>query len=280
MQMGGRAWLEVAGAGRAAVGCPAPAGLLRQTWSRRGLTLLEIVLVLGILAALTAAVVPDLIRRVEQQRLPGSADQLRSLLITARSHAMFDGKRYRVRFPREDELDDEGDDRQPLIEREDDPLLEPGVFNPIKEPWVYGRTLLRDVWCAQVRLGKPTVAKLLEGYQSNDDLEALGKEFEDEDPDFPPLILEPDGTSKWVTFVLTDVPRDRDIEDLEEEDPVIEVIVDGETGLIWLQRRFLEEELDMLEEHHWPAVLRQDFLRPEPLTEDEVLEIQDRVLRG
>ncbi len=55
--------------------------------------------------------------------------------------------------------------------------------------------------------------------------------------------------------------------------------MDGLTGLIWLQRRFHEEEIDMLEENGWPPVLRQDFLRPQLLTEEDVLEIRERSFR-
>ena len=141
------------------------------------------------------------------------------------------------------------------------------------------RPLNEMCWCAQVRLGKPTVEQLQDGYESTDDLDDLGKEFEDEDPDYPPLVIEPDGSCEWAVFVLTNVSREKSIEDLEEDDPVIELILDGTTGLIWLQRPFKEEELDMLEEHNWPAVLRQDFLRPQLLTEQDVLEIQDRMIR-
>ncbi|MHC4234646.1 MAG: pilus assembly FimT family protein [Planctomycetota bacterium] len=246
---------------------------------RPGVTLLEVVLVLGILVALAALAVPNLIAEIEGQRLPTSAEQMRSLITMTRANAMFDGKRYLIRFPREDELDDEGDDRQPLIEREDDPVGEPWVFNPVKAPWVYGETLLRDVWCAQVRLGKPTVERLQDGFQSEQESERLDEVFEDEEPDFPPLIIEPDGTSEWATFVITNVSGELTVEDLEEDDPVIDVILDGVTGLIWLQRPFKEEELDMLEEHNWPPVLRQDFLRPQLLTEEEVLEIREKMIR-
>jgi len=244
-----------------------------------GFTLLEVVLVIGILAVLAAMVMPNLIGEIEGKRLPTSAQQMRSLITMTRANAMFDGKRYRIRFPQEDELDDEGDDRQPLIEREDDPVAEPGVYYPVKAPWVYGETFLRDVWCVQVRLGKPTLERIREGYESNDVLERLDDVFEDQDPDYPPLIIEPDGTSEWATFAITNVSRELSVEDLEEDDPVIDVILDGVTGLIWLQRPFLEEELDMLEEHNWPPVLRRDFLRPQPLTEEDVLEIREQMIR-
>ncbi|MCP4245447.1 MAG: hypothetical protein GY778_00205 [bacterium] len=252
---------------------------IRNPHSAFSFTLLEVLLVVGILATLSALVLPNLIGEIESSRLPTSAEQMRSLLTLVRSNAMFDGLRYRVRFPLEDELDDEGDDRQPLIEREDDPVKEPGVFNPVKAPWVYGETLLRDVWCAQVRLGKPTIEQIKDGYESQDVSERLGEMFEDEDPDYPSLLIEPDGTSEWAVFALTNASRELSVEELEEDSPVIEVIMDGLTGLIWLQRRFHEEEIDMLEENGWPPVLRQDFLRPQLLTEDDVLEIRERSLR-
>lgn len=244
-----------------------------------GFTLLEVVLVIGLIAVLSALILPDLVTNLERRRLPESAEQMRALITLTRSQAMFDGLRYRIRFPTEEELDEEEDDRQPLIEREDDPLQEPEVYNPVAEPWVYGETLLRDVWCAQVRLEKPTLERLREGMKEEDVSERLAARFEDEDPNYPSLVIEPDGTSEWATFVLTNVSRELTIEEIEEDDPVIEVILDGETGLIWMQRQFLEEELDMLEEYNWPPVLRQDFLRPEPLTEQDVLEIKERLIR-
>ena len=244
-----------------------------------GMTLVEVLLVVGLIAVLSAMILPDLVTDIERRRLPESADRMRSLVILTRAHAMFDGKRYRIRFPTEEELDDEGDDRQPLVEREDDPLKEPGIFNPVEEPWVYGETLLRDVWCIQARLEKPTIERLREGGQNDDVSDRLAARFEDEDPDFPSLVIEPDGTSEWATFAITSISRELTVEDLEEGDPVIEVILDGDTGLIWLQRPFFEEELDMLEEFGWPPVLRQDFLRPELLTEADVLEIKERLIR-
>jgi len=247
--------------------------------SAAGFTLLEVILVIGLIAMLSALVLPDLVTDIERRRLPESADRMRSLITLTRSHAMFDGKRYRIRFPGKDELDDEGDDRQPLVEREDDPIEEPETYNPVNEPWVYGETLLRNVWCAQVRLEKPTIERLREGMKEEDMSERLAARFEDEDPNFPSLVIEPDGTTEWATFVLTNVSRELTLEEIEEGDPVIEVILDGDIGLVWLQRRFLEEELDMLEEYNWPPVLRQDFLRSQPLTEEDVLEIKEKLIR-
>ncbi len=240
-------------------------------------TLLEVVLTVGLLALLAGLIMPNLIGEIEGGRLKNSAEEMRSLITMVRSEAMFDGKRYRIRFPRQDEIDDQGGDRQPIVEREDDPVEEPEVFNRVTAPWLFGETFQRGVWCAQVRLGKPSLEDdFLTGRQSEEMAEVV---FEDEDPRYPPLVINPDGTSGWATFALTSLDRETEGEEFEEGDPVIDVILDGVTGLIWLQRPFYEEELDMLREHSWPAVLRTDFLRAQLLTEDDVLEIKERVIR-
>ena len=244
-----------------------------QTCYYRGFTLLEVSLVIGIVFLIAMMVVPNLIDEFKREELPGSAKQLRSLLTLVSANAAFDGKRYRIRFPEEDEEDALGGDRQPLIEREDDPFEEPDVFNPVTDPWAVGNTFLGEVWCAEVRLGRPTIERLRE--RRSEIEEALDEEFEEFDPQRLPLFFEPDGTSEWATFVLVaDAPRGIDPEALEDYER-IEVIYEGETGLAWLQRPFYEEELDLFEEKNWPAVLRQDFLRPQVLTENDVLEIRE-----
>lgn len=233
---------------------------------------------IGLLMAMFGLAIPDLMRQIKNSRLPESARQMRAMLTLVRANAMYDGKRYRIRFPEEDEIDSEGEQRQPLIEREDDPFLEPGVYNLVTAPWARGATLLRDIRCAETRLGRPTLEKLEEelvGEQEEERLEALAEGFEE---GFPPLIVETDGTSEWVTYLLTDAPAEVDPEELDEYRR-IEVIADGITGLIWLQRPFYEEELEMFKEHDWPPVLRRDFLRETPLTEEEVLEISETRVR-
>lgn len=227
----------------------------------------------AIMAVIAMMVVPGLFEEYRREELPGSARQFRSLLTLVSANAAFDGKRYRVRFPEEDEEDALGGDRQPLIEREDDPFLEPDVFDLVTDPWAVGNTFLGKVWCAEVRLGRPTIERLQETRSEIED--ALEEEFEDFTPERLPLVFEPDGTSDWATFVLVaDAPRGIAIEELENYER-IEVIYEGATGLAWLQRPFYEEELDLFEEHNWPAVLRRDFLDPRVLTEDDVLELRD-----
>ncbi len=238
------------------------------------------VLVVALLATLAAMAVPAIIRDIEQRRLPTSVRNMRALLTLVRANAMYDGKRYRIRFPQEDEIDHFGEERQPIIEREDDPFQEPNIFTRVTEPWARGETYLRGVWCAEVRLGRPTLEKLRDRFITDEDpederLEAIGEDFEE---GYPPLIIEPDGTTEWVTFVITNAPPETELEDLEVPEQV-EVIMDGLTGLIWLQRPFYDEEIDMFEEHGWPPVLRKDFTRIAPLTERDVLEIKETTVR-
>lgn len=221
---------------------------------------------------IAAMVIPNFVREIERERLPGSARQLRSLLTLVSANAAFDGKRYRIRFPLENEEDPMGGDRQPILEREHDPIEEPEVFGPVKASWTLGATLLEGIWCAEVRHGRPSIERLRE--RRDRILEALEKSRQKFEPETWPLAFEPDGTSDWAVFVLTDAPRDTTIEELENF-PRIEVIWEGATGLAWLQRPFYDEELDLFEEKNWPAVLRQDFLDSRLLTEEDVLELRD-----
>jgi type II secretory pathway pseudopilin PulG len=241
------------------------------------LTLLELLLVIGVLTILAGLMFPNMLGQIERERLPQSAEQMRALLQMTRANAMFDGRRYRIRFTDPTHGEDAELARQPSIEREDDPLDNPEKFNPVNHPWARGVTLHETVWCAQVLPGKPY---LDEGEIAYDAPPAppntVGKEKED--PLRPAIYFEPNGMSPWATFVLTSAPLGTDPSDLKEQ-PCIDVIFDGETGLAWLQRPFYPEEIQMLVEHDWPPVLRNDFLRPQPLTEDEVLEIRETLVR-
>jgi type II secretory pathway pseudopilin PulG len=244
----------------------------RRTKRSGAFTLLEVSLVVGLMALLAAMVVPNFLRELEREELPGSARNIRSLLTLIAANAAFDGKRYRIRFPEEDELDLLGSVQQPIIEREDDPIDDPEAFYPVTAPWAVGQTLLGSVWCAEIRQGRPTIERIR---QTRSEVQAaLEHGREDFEIERLPLVFDPDGTCEWATFVLTDAPWDTDLEELEDYDR-IELILEGATGLAWMQRPFYDEELDLFEENGWPAVLRQDFLSKRVLTEDDVLELRD-----
>ncbi|MGD2107807.1 MAG: hypothetical protein PVI86_00315 [Phycisphaerae bacterium] len=238
---------------------------------------------LGIVVLIAAMVVPAFLGEMKGDALVRSAKQFRSLIAITRANAQFEGKRYRIRFPNEDEEDQFGTQRQPLVEREEDPVNDPEIFTLVEDTWSLGRIFLEDVRCAEVRLGRPTIEQIqnLRRQGRKDIEEELEQAFgeQDLDPERPPLLIEPDGTSEWVTFVLTTAPEDIEVDALEDY-PQMDVIVDGPMGLAWLQRPFYDEELDLFEEKNWPAVLRQDFLATRVLTEDDVLEIRETQLKG
>jgi len=245
---------------------------------RRAYTLLELLLVLGIVTVLAALAVPNFYRELERDMLSRSARQLRSLLTLVGANAAFDGKRYQIRFPMEGERDALDGTRQPIIEREDDPIYEPEVFIPVTVPWAVGNTLLGEVWCAEVRLGRPTAEKLRRLRQRSQVRAALEDAFDDYEFERPPLVFDPDGSTEWATFVLTEAPAGTALDALDDQ-PRIEVILEGRTGLAWLQRPFYEEEVDLFLERNWPVVLRQDFLEPRVLTEKDVLELRELGLK-
>ncbi len=246
-----------------------------------GFTLLEVSLVVALLLLLSAIVVPEFAGRLKREELPGSARQLRSLLSLVRSNAQFDGKRYRIRFPEEREQDAIGQDRQPIVEREDDPIHRPEEFFLVVAPWAVGETLLGTVWCAEVRLARPSIheIKLLRESRRETTEKSKDRAFAEFTTDRPPLYVEPDGHSDWAVFVLTEAPRDITLSELEDQ-PQIHLMAEGTTGLAWMQRPFTDDELDLFEEKNWPAVMRKDFLDKRELTEDDVLELRDWAAPG
>ncbi len=248
----------------------------------RAFTLLELMLVLGLLVLLAFFVVPNFQTPIERSYLPESGERLRALITLARANAMLDGLRYRIRFL--DERDEVWDElsqyerRQPYIEVEAEPIEQPGEFFPVKASWATPDTFLGDVWCYQVWFGEPTFESVLaelEEQELQDEEERKEEMGLDEDEPWV-LIFEPDGTSEWMTFRLIDAPYE-DFDEAElEEYPQIDAILDGRLGMVFLQRPLSEDEIDVLLEKGHSPILRRDFLRREPLTEDDVLEIDMR----
>jgi hypothetical protein len=200
---------------------------------------LEILLVVGLLAVLFAFVMPNMFVRYEKQRLIESAQRLRAQAQMVRAHAMADSQRYRIRWADEEDTDaDEVLDwpRQPFIEYEPDPFeTEEDEWEPAEATWVLDEILIAPIRCLAVQLGKPTEYLTFE--------ERFGRLDPESEPIRPDLVFEPDGTCEWATFTLTD-DTETAIGDLN----IIDVIVDGRTGQVWLQQQLSETELDELEE--------------------------------
>jgi hypothetical protein len=92
---------------------------------------------------------------------------------------------------------------------------------------------------------------------------------------FVPLTLNPDGTAEWATFVLTDLPYDEQLE-RQHAARILNVIVDGRTGQVWVQRALRREEVQLMEEKGASPILHVDFTRGDEITEDNLLEIHMR----
>jgi len=223
---------------------------LRRVRRRAGFTLLEILLVVGLLVALTIMAWPALSNRITAAELPESANKLQSLLFLARSQAIMDHKRYRVRF-------DQGLE-QPLVEVEPDPINAAGEWVESVEPWAADYILLGDVRVHAVKLGRPVY---LTAQVTRDDAEAeseeglsgvltraqeevatlvQGRKGLGEGEDWPAIIFDVDGRTDWATVIIAKLDPD---EELEPEDEQRWVVLDGRTGLAQITEQVTEVEL-------------------------------------
>jgi prepilin-type N-terminal cleavage/methylation domain-containing protein len=246
----------------------------------RAFTLVELMLVLGILALLAYFTGISMRGPLQRSALPESGHRLRSLIQLTWANAMLDGKRYRIRMLSEDEeLAEDLTPRerlQPMVEIERDPAREPGVFTPVLASWAQSDVFVGDVWCFDVRPGEPNTASMLVEPEEMElaDEEERREELGLEDDQSWVMILEPDGTSEWMVFRLVDCPHDDFHESGLEEYPQLAVIVDGPLGLVFLQRPLHEEEIDMLASYGHSPLLRRDFMTSKKLTDEDVEEIK------
>ncbi len=253
-------------------------------WPARGFSLIEVLIVVGLVLILAWFVVPVFTGELKRRRLVDSIDQLQNVVRLTRAHAMNDGKRYRIRWPDQDAYEaaeETGETLQPIIEVEKNPIEEPGEFTECTEMWALGDTLYEGIQCVEVRMGRPkTVEELMreqeeeefehiadgveEMFEEDDGLEDLfegsadetGME-EEEDPNRPSIVFEPDGTVEWATILLSD-----GTENEEGELQTWEVIVDGRTGSVGWRRTMTEYEFE------------------EALAEREEQEEQHKIVRG
>lgn len=223
---------------------------MRRCPHRSAFTLLEILLVVGLLVALTLMAWPALSNRITASELPESANKLQSLLFMARSQAVSDHKRYRVRF-------DQGLE-QPLVEVEPDPINAAGEWVETAEPWAADYVLLGDVRVHAVKLGRPVyltpqVTRDDAQAQSDEGLSGVltraqeevaklvqGKKGLGEGEDWPAIIFDVDGRTDWATVILAKIDPD---EELTHEHEQRWVVLDGRTGLAQITEQVTEVEL-------------------------------------
>lgn len=233
-------------------------GLTQRPWSgasapvrgRGAFTLLEILLVMVLLAALAALAMPLLEKRIESSEIPESADKLRSLLFMTRSQAILDHKRYRVRFDLKEQ--------QPIVEVEPDPINTAGEFVATDEPWAMENILLGDVKVHAVKLGRPVY---MTPQQTADDADAQsaegltgvltkaqeevaemtqGRQEFGEESDWPAIIFDVDGSTDWATVIISYADAK---EELKPEDEQRWIVLDGRTGLAKITEQVTVEQL-------------------------------------
>ncbi len=248
---------------------------------RRAFTLVELLLVIVLLGLLAGLAMPNLGDEMRRRSLTESADRLRSLIVMSHARAIRDGVRYRIQFPgtvdpndrdAQKEIDIPIETLQPEMLKQSDPLRYPEDFGGIELPWKGMAILQPGTRCVAVLPGKPD-------FTITGDSPLAGPQIGEAQQVFVPLTLYPDGTADWVTFVLTDLPFDAEI-NREDAPRILNVIVDGRTGQVWVQRALRREEVQLMEEKGASPILHIDFTRGDEITEDNLLHIQIRASGG
>lgn len=243
----------------------------------RAFTLLELTLVIIILGLLAAILYPNLEPDRRQRSLTESAHRLRALIEMAHAKAMQEGLRYRISFPgtpdpndprAEKEIDVPFETLQPDVVRQCDPQGNPEWYAGFDADWKNQPILQPGTRCVSVLPGKPSYAISTRGPIAD-------PAVPDEKTQFVPLTLYPDGTTEWVTFVLTDLPFDVELEPYHAT-RILYLIVDGRTGQVWMQRAMLNEEVEVMLEHKASPIMHIDFVSPEQITEQNILEVHLR----
>jgi hypothetical protein len=194
---------------------------------------------------------------------------------------MMEGLRYRVRFPTEDEVEDDLERLfQPLVEREALPIEEAGVFTEVQAAWAREPILRRSVRCVKFRLGMPPVPKEFDELteaQAETETQAdfdTGEELDIEELSAFKLYVEPDGSSDWATFTLAWLRTPEEEEDPELA-PTLNVLLDGRTGQIWIQQPLTDEEIELLLRENGSHILHTDRINAPPITEENILRLKD-----
>jgi type II secretory pathway pseudopilin PulG len=246
---------------------------------RRAFTLLEALLVILVLGLIASMVFPNLGHELRNRSLIESADRLRSLIVTTHARAVFEGVSYRIQFPGtpdpndpkvRKEIDTPLETYQPQILKQWNALQYPDEYAEVESPLGDAAILQPGTRCVAVLSGRPdfTIAgsSPIAGPQVGEGLAS-----------FVPLTVNPDGTAEWVTFVLTDLPYDVQLE-REDAAHILNVIVDGRTGQVWVQRALRREEVELMNEKGASPILHVDFTAGEEITEDNLLEIHMRAV--
>lgn len=236
--------------------------------------MLEILLTIGVLLLILAITFPNYQAMFQQRALKESGDQLKALIVMCHAKAMQEGRRYRVFFPgtpdpndrlADKEIDVPYETMQPKVERQVDPLVNPEWYEEVHDDWIPAKIMMDGTRCVAVLPGKPN-------FEIRPESPIAGPSVSEDFAEFIRCTFQPDGTSDWATFVITDLPYDIDVE-AHHVGRIINVIVDGRTSKPWLQRALRVEEVELMQEHGASPILHQDFTDSMLITEDNILEV-------
>ncbi|MDM8008263.1 MAG: prepilin-type N-terminal cleavage/methylation domain-containing protein [Phycisphaerae bacterium] len=241
----------------------------------RAFTMLEVLLVIALMGLLMALVYPSFDSDRRHRSLTESAERLRALIEMAHAKAMQEGIRYRISFPgtpdpndpdAETEVDIPFETLQPDVVRQVDPQGNPEAYGGFDADWKSQPILQAGTRCVSVLPGKPS-------YAINTRWPIADPGMPEDKTQFVPLTLFPDGTTEWVTFILTDLPFETELEP-QHFTRILYLIVDGRTGHVWMQRAMLNEEVEIMHEYKAEPIMHVDFVSPEPITEANILDIR------
>jgi prepilin-type N-terminal cleavage/methylation domain-containing protein len=206
----------------------------------RGLTLIELVIVIALLGLIVIATAPQWGDARESQHLQQSAERVRAMVAMCRAQAMNEGRIYRLEFRLDGTI---------RLRMQYDPLDHADTFVRVTADWARLPALLPNVWVAElIELPEGPPPILI------DDEEELDFEtYEEEDYLPEPLDelespvridFQPDGTSSSLRWVLRDT-RGRGMQ----------MTLDGRMGRVqWFKLDPIDPETQY---------------RPEPTPEDE-----------
>jgi hypothetical protein len=232
----------------------APRRILRPVrHSARAFTLLEVLLVLGLLVALAGFAWPRMEGQFKATELSESAQRLRTALFMARSEAVLTGRRHRIRF--------ETGDKQPIVEFEPNPLEQPGVYEPVRAIWLEEDLLLGETEVHSIQPGRPDfmkpvqpeptqevpegpaaaeVAAPVDNGAERSQLQSAVAGDAPTDDNRPAISFEADGTTGWAMIVLSPVKPG---EQMEEDSPETWIVLDGRTGMATIRPPVTEADL-------------------------------------
>lgn len=164
--------------------------------ARAAFTLIEVLLVIVLLAALVGLAWPSLASATKRGQIDESARRMKSLVSMLRASSMNEARRHRLTIRQDGSV---------AIRRQFDAIRAPHIFTPVRELWAQTPPLLEEVWVDEIVPlpdGPPPIVVEDALVEFTDDLadplslSEVGREVD--------VNFEPDGVSNSLRWVLRD----------------------------------------------------------------------------